>query len=250
MIRTYILKALVATSLYLASMGVAFSDERGDSIARSVDEAERAESSRIVMSMAIRQSEGGAPREFSVLSLENAEGDSLMEFIEPRTVRGMRILSRGNGSWVYFPSTGRVRKIGGASRSGSVQGVGGDFSYDDLGGGSWADEYGFVLTRETESAWELDGTRRSPGSAYDAVRVTVDRNTSLVTRCAFSLASEGGFYKVLTCDEFKDFGGRIRAGRMVMRNEKSGSSTEVLIREAEFGIAIDPASFDPARFQR
>jgi hypothetical protein len=68
-----------------------------------------------------------------------------MEFVEPRSIKGLKILSIGDDTWLFFPSTGRVQKIAGTSKEDSVQGVGGDFSYEDMGGGTFDENYNFTL---------------------------------------------------------------------------------------------------------
>lgn len=246
-----LIKGIFIGAVMLACIGSgAAADEAGNRIARLVDATEAVDSARMVMTMTIRQSDRAEPRIFRVLSLENAEGDSHVEFLEPRTVRGLRILSRGTGSWVFFPSTGRVRKLGGSARSGSVSGVGGDFSYSDLGAGSWASDYDFSLTGEDSGTWTLEGVRRSPESGYDAVRLRVDKSTNKFTSCLFSLSSEGGWYKELSCGDFKTLDGILVATRLVMRNLKTGSSTEVLVNEARFGQSLEDRLFDPGRFHQ
>ena len=228
----------------------AAADEKARQIIAKVDAAEKSSSSKLSFAMSIRPADGSAARNFSVLSFENADGDSLVEFTEPRTVRGMRILSKGKNSWVFFPSTGRTRKIGSSSRSGSVQGVGGDFSYDDLGGGSWEDEYEFTVISEGEKEWLLEGKRKSAAAAYDAVKLAVAKDSFMALRSEFSLDTEGGYYKVLEFSDFREWDGKLRAGRMVMKNLKKGSSTEILLKDARFGLALDGGLFDSIRFSQ
>lgn len=225
-------------------------DEKGQSIIRKVDATEISSSSKMLFSMAINPSDGSSARNFSVLSYENPDGNSLIEFTEPRTVRGLKILSKGSSSWVFFPSTGRIRKIGGASRSGSVQGVGGDFSYDDLGSGTWEADYDFSILSETGASWELEGKKKAPDATYDSVKVTVSKDTYRMTKSIFALASEGGYFKQLTLSDFKDYSGNTRASLMVMKNLKKESSTEIRLQEAQFNLKLDERLFDPARFQQ
>lgn len=243
-------KALSLAAAVIFSLALVGAEETALSIVRKVDANERNASSRMEFTMSIKPADGSEPRVFSLRALENADGDSMIEFSAPKTVRGMRILSREKNSWVFFPSTGRVRKIGGSSRSGSVQGIGGDFSYDDLGGGSWEEDYEFTLIGTSAATWELEGRRKTADAAYDAVRLTVDRSTFLVVKASFSLAKEGGFYKELVFSDFRDFESRRRAGKMVMKNVKKGSSTEVLLDKAEFDMPIEDRNFDPARFNQ
>lgn len=231
--------------------------ETAADIVRKLDELEASSGTRMELSMTVKPAGGGAERTFAVKSLARREADgsetSMIEFVEPRTVRGLRILSRGSDSWAFFPSTSRVRKIAGAARSGSVQGVGGDFSYDDLGGGTWAEDYAWVLAGETGAEWKLEGARAGKDSSYDAVRLTVDKGTGLARRAEFGLKAEGGYFKELAFEEFKDFGGRLKASRMTMSNPKKGTATVVAVREAAFDVDFSEAEsrlFDPSRFDK
>lgn len=219
-------------------------------IIRHVDANGKSASSKTEYEMKIKPSDGSATREFSLIAIENDKGDSLIEFSAPRTVRGLRILSKENSSWVYFPSTGRTRKISGSSRSGSVQGVGGDFSYDDLGGDPWETDYSFTLLSSDASSWTLRGARKSGDAAYDEVTLTVDKKLLLPTRAEFLSEKEGGHFKTLELSAFTDYAGRVRAGKMLMKNVKKGSSTEVNLLSATFDMPIDEGLFDPVRIGR
>lgn len=225
-------------------------DEKGQVIIRKVDATEISSSSKMLFSMSINPSDGSTARNFSVISFEDPDGNSLIEFTAPRTVRGLKILSKGSNSWVFFPSTGRIRKIGGASRSGSVQGVGGDFSYDDLGSGTWEADYDFSILSETDASWELEGKKKSPDATYDSVKVTVSKDTYRMTKSIFALDSEGGYFKQLTFSAFKDYNGNTRASLMEMENLKKGSSTEIRLQEAQFNLKLEERLFDPTRFQQ
>ncbi|HCM28797.1 MAG: hypothetical protein A2Z99_19955 [Treponema sp. GWB1_62_6] len=244
--------AIIAVLLSSLATGSVFADERAQAIVRRVDELDRSITARSSMEMSVRPADGGASRTFSVLSYDRsgAEEASLVEFVEPRSVRGLRILSKGSDSWVFFPSTGRVRKIAGSSRSGSVQGVGGDFSYDDLGGGAWADDYDFAIMREDAGHWELEGKKKSVDAAYDSVKLHVDKKRELPTLATFALEKESGYFKELSFSDFRDFGGKTRAAKMVMKNLKKNSSTVVILAEAAFDLPLEDRLFDPSRFDK
>ncbi len=241
---------VAASILMLALCAANLPAQTASDIIKRVDENGTTITARVTYSMSIQPSDGSAPREFSLTSSENDKGDSLVEFASPKTVRGMKILSVDGSSWVFFPSTGRTRKIAGSSRSGSVQGVGGDFSYDDLGGDPWAEGYSFTLQSSDAETWTLAGERASGDSAYDRVTLTVDKRLYLPSRIEFSLEKEGGFFKVLELSDFTDYSGRVRARSMTMKNVKKGSSTNVAIERAEFDVPLDGNLFDPVRFSR
>jgi len=242
----------LAALLVVFTTAAAAGDEKGQAIVRRIDELEKSKTTKSTMEMTVSPSDGSAPRTFSVLSYELDSDDQLshIEFVAPRSVRGLRILTKGSDSWVFFPSTGRVRKLAGSSRSGSVQGVGGDFSYDDLGGGAWADDYEFILLSENDSTWALEGQRKADDAAYDSVKLTVDKKLELPLSAEFAKAKEGGYYKELTFSGHRDFGGRIRAAEMIMKNLKKGSSTVVTLKEATYDLPLEEKLFDPSRFDK
>lgn len=239
-------KTNIAIIFAVLSLG-SFAEDAATIIAR-VDEKNKSMSSKMTMIMQIKPADGSAVREFSLDSRENADGDSFIEFIAPKTVKGMRILSRDDSSWVFFPSTGRVRKIGSSSRGGSVQGIGGDFSYDDLGGDDWSSDYTFTVLSESDVSWLLEGKRKTGDAAYDSVKLAIEKKTYRTLVGDFALDKEGGYFKKLELSEYRDFGAAERATKMVMTNEKKGSSTIVTIPSAEFGVTVEEKLFDPARF--
>lgn len=219
-------------------------------IIRTVDRHARSDSSELSFTMEIYVSEGSDPRVFTITSYENMEGHSLIEFTEPRTVQGMRILTRDNSSWVFFPSTGRVRKIASGSRSGSVQGVGGDFSYGDLANDSWDEAYSWTKLREDDAVWLLEGAKTDPDAAYDRVQLTINKSIERTVYARFALDSKGGFYKELELNNYRDFSGRLKAEKMVMRNTQKGSYTTVTLNGAHFDRKLPDSLFDPSRFGR
>lgn len=219
-------------------------------IIRMVDRYAQSDSSELSFTMEIFSSEGSNPRIFSITSYENREGHSLIEFTGPRTVQGMRILTRDNASWVFFPSTGRVRKIASGSRSGSAQGVGGDFSYGDLANDSWEESYAWTLQGEDTESWLLEGVQTDPDTVYDRVELTVNKTLERTVFARFALDSKGGYYKEMELKNYRDFAGRLRAGQMIMKNTQKGSYTTVTLTNAQFDRILAEALFDPSRFGR
>lgn len=245
-------KRILAATLILLTMGLGAQSAQGaesaESIIRRLDEKNSEVTSKMAMTMTVTPADGGAPREFSVTAFENTKGESMIEFTAPKTVKGMKILSRDSSSWVFFPSTGRVRKLGGSAKGGSVQGVGGDFSYDDLGSGSWNEDYTFSILEDASGHWILEGKRKNADAGYDAVRLTVEKKTYRMTSGEFALEKEGGYFKRLEVTDFRNFGTFERGTHLLMTNSKKGSSTLVRITAGDFGISIPESTFDPARF--
>lgn len=174
---------------------------------------------------------------------------SLMDFVSPKAIAGLRILTIDDDTWMYFPSTGRVRKIAGKSKGSSVQGVGGDFTYEDLGGGKLSDKYSFVIVGEDAKSWTLDGKPLSADSSYERIVMTIDKGMFLPVRIEY-YARKDGLLKVMTADEIKNMGGRATASAITMRNVKKGSKTVVKTLSVEYGAAVQDKLVNPTQFYK
>ncbi|OQX95478.1 hypothetical protein B6I21_05225 [candidate division KSB1 bacterium 4572_119] len=239
-----ILLVLVQLSVFLHA------EEDVLSIIRKVDEIGKTTTSVAKMSMlTFPYSEDNSNyRDMKVLAYGKGEDDSYMEFISPKSIKGLRILSREGDQWVYFPSTGRVRKIASKSKDKSVQGVGGDFSYEDLGGGSMEEKYTFKILSSDEDSWTLEGIPIKE-STYSKILVTINRDNYLTPKVEF-YTEKDGHKKDLISEEFKIISGRLMPTRMIMINLIKQSKTVVIIHEAEYDIPIDDKYFNPMRFYK
>jgi hypothetical protein len=78
----------------------------------------------------------GVRRQISQQILEGKDGDkSVVRFLSPAEIRGVSALIHEHprstdDSWLYLPSSRRVRRISGANRTASFQGT--EFTYEDL----------------------------------------------------------------------------------------------------------------------
>ncbi len=225
--------------------------EEALAVIRAVDAKQRSASSRqdMVMTTYPDMADEGNKREFSIRSYSKGEDDGYMEFLEPKSIKGLRILSKGDDNWVFFPSTGRTRKIAGKSKKDSVQGVGGDFSYEDIGSGSFESKYAFTILKSDSSSWTLEGAAKAADAVYSRIVATIDKSRSLPTKIEF-YTKEDGRFKELTMSDFKVLGGRDTPTRMTMVNLKKKSKTVVVVKAADYEVPIDEKYFNPSRFDK
>jgi hypothetical protein len=221
------------------------------SIIRRVDAKQHSDTSRqeIAMTVYPDMHDAGNKREFTVADYSRGDDDEFMEFVTPKTIKGLRILGKGDDNWVYFPSTGRTRKIAGKSKKDTVQGVGGDFSYEDMGGGTLEKKYEFRLVSEDAGTWVLEGIAKKPDSVYSKTVITVDKSNYLMKKIEY-YTEEDGHYKNLELADVKVMGGRETSTRMTMINLKKESKTVVVIRAAAYDIPVDDKYFNPSRFNK
>jgi len=219
-------------------------------IVRKIDEKAAVETSIGRMSMLIfpYMHDSDNYRDLKVISYGKGDDDSYMEFVSPRSIKGLRILSLEGDQWVYFPSTGRVRKIAAKSKKESVKGVGGDFSYEDLGGGTLEEKYSFKILEKNLDEWILEGTPKEE-SAYSKLILHVGPGDYIVRKTEF-YTDEEGHYKDLLSTDIKTISGRQIPTVMTMLNHHKESKTVVIIHEAQYDIEIDEKHFNPMRFYK
>lgn len=241
---------LAACWLFLAE--AVFAGETAEEIIRTVDEKAAVTTSRTELSMLIYPDAASTEhRVLKLLTYGRGDDESYMEFLEPASIKGLKLLSLGGDQWIYFASTGRRRKIATSARAKkqSVQGVGGDFSYEDIGGGRLENKYSFTILESGKREWALEGLPKEGDSVYTRIVVSVDKARYLARKIEY-YTEEEGHYKDLVMEDVKELGGRETATKMTMLNHDRGSKTVVLIHEAHYDLALEEKYFNPARFFR
>jgi hypothetical protein len=188
-------------------------------------------------------------RDMYIESYGRGEDESYMEFVSPRSIKGLRVQDLDGEVRVFFPSTGRVRRIASGQKSGSVGGVGGDFSYEDMGGGSLLEDYEFTMRREERDAYVIRGVPTNPESSYEHLVYYVEKERNVVTRVEY-YTPEDGHEKTMTADSFERIEGRLVATQITMENHRKHRKTVLRIHDARFDVALDDRYFNPNRFYR
>lgn len=238
------------TILLIMTIPVSFlAAGEAEALMERIDSKQKTDTSWTRMTMRIVPADGGTVREFRVESYGRGESDSYMVFLEPGSIRGLRILELGNDTRVYFPSTGRIRRITGDGKSGSAGGVGGDFSYEDIGSGSYVEDYRLSMDGEEAGTWIVRGIPADPDSSYTHLLFYVDKRNERVVRTEYFTAEEG-HKKSLLYDDYRTVQGVDMPFRMEMTNHLDRQKTIITIEEARYNMGIDEKYFNPNRFYR
>jgi hypothetical protein len=225
--------------------------ETAPDIIGKVDLAQAVGNSRIETLMRIYPSDRNEKdfREFRMIGYSKGSDASYIEFVEPRSIKGLRILSLGDDTWLFFPSTGRVRKIAGTSKGDSVQGVGGDFSYEDISGSSLASRYDFTLLTQDARTWTLEGKSRAEKPVYGRIVMQIGKSSYLPVKIDYYLADDT-HQKTLRFTDFKIMDGRETASSMTMVNHAKGSKTLVRTLSADYSAEVPERLLNPGQFHR
>ncbi|TVQ37620.1 MAG: outer membrane lipoprotein-sorting protein [Spirochaetaceae bacterium] len=244
--------AVLPAVLWLAPAVPASAQSRSaEQVMREVDAQRGPETARSRMTMRIynRLDADSHDREIRLLSYSRGVSDSLIEFVSPRSIAGLRVLDLDGAIRVFFPSTGRVRNIGGAGRRGSVGGVGGDFSYEDMGGSGFMNDYHqFRMQEETASRWVIAAVPRDADSQYSRLVFHVNRENFVPVRIDYF--ENGTQVKRLEASRVQKIEGRNVATHLVMFNMQEDSRTEIRMHDVEWDVPLSADLFHPNRFHR
>jgi hypothetical protein len=128
--------------------------------------------------------------------LEGSRGDkSLVRFLSPAEIRGVAALVHErpratDDSWLYLPSSRRVRRISGANRTASFQGT--EFTYEDLSS-LIIDKYRWKHLKDTSvrsdgksaRAFVLEARPTYADTGYSRLQVYVNQQNWRVERIEF-----------------------------------------------------------------
>jgi hypothetical protein len=234
----------------LAAM-TAVAEESALDIIRKVDEKQVVDTRKSETLMRTYPSDKNEKdfRELRVIGYGRGADDSYMELVEPKAIKGLKVLTLSDDTWLFFPSTGRVRKIAGKSKGESVQGVGGDFSYEDLGGGSLETKYDFTLLNEDSRSWTLEGAAKKKDPVYTKIVLQVAKENYLPMKIEY-FSKNDGHQKTLVLSDVKNLGGRETATVMTMTNHTKHSKTVVRTLKLEYSVPIADKLFNPTQFDK
>jgi len=231
-------------ALVLALPGVAHALTAAEVLAKA-DAIQKAETSHILMEQTITTT-SGKTRTFKIESW-SADGNdrSVMRFISPAPSAGIGMLSLEGGDvlWAYFPDSDDLRKIASSARKGSMEGS--DFSYEDMSGGTWEEDWTTteMVTEDLNgrSCHKLTATPKG-SSAYTKMVAWVDAET-FVTHQVHYFDKKDAHVKTLEMTGWMQDSGTWTPTEMVMHNLKRGSKTSIKMLEVAYGVEVDDSLF-------
>ncbi len=197
---------------------------------------------------------GGRENVSKLMSYSSGKGEkSLMEYMEPARIKGMKILMLNDGDdiWFYSPRTARVRKIAGHQKNQSINNS--DFSYEDMSAKDMREEYDIKLEGEERKngliCYKLTATPKKPGSSYSKTVNWIDKERFIPVEVHYF--DEGNtLWKKLTIEGAKKVGKYWSFEKIVMRNVIKGSKTVMEMNRTENDIELDPGMFSERYLSR
>jgi hypothetical protein len=259
MFRTRALALLTGAVLLLVAGRLAGADEKkGVDVATKIDKAARgyvgqefdielklisANGSSVVRKM------NGKMRE------DGADDKMLLTITFPLDQKGTRLLSWGHrGSdddqWLYLPSIKRVKRISATNRSGSF--LGSEFAYEDLvnpwDAGRYKHNYVADKTVASHDTWVCERTPKDKNSGYSKEIVWYDKKYMSALRIEY-YDRKGKLLKTADFKDYKKYGNKWYADRIVVVNRQTGKSSEMTWKKRSVNVSQSDDAFSPERIQ-
>ncbi len=244
------MKRLLFPPLLLWAVALSGQDLTGEAIIRKANETFNVETSHSIMEMMIITS-SGETRTFVYESWSKGEGEkNLIRYLEPRRVQGQATLMLNNADdiWMYFPRTGRVRKLATHAKKQNMEGS--DFSYEDLGSGdAFVDD--FTAERLEDESMEgydcytLELTRKAgAGVSYSKLKMWIIKENFLPVVIDYYDENDTNLrLKRLVQSNIQTIDGIVTPMEVVMHNLIDNTQTEMKIRSIEYDISLSDQMF-------
>ena len=209
------------------------------------DALQQADTSHMLMEQTITTT-SGATRTFRIESWSTDGNDkSVMRFLSPAPSAGIGMLSLDGGDniWAYFPDSDDLRKIASSARKGSMEGS--DFSYEDMSGGNWSEDWQATTLVEEDldehPCYRVTATPQG-SSSYTHMEIWVDRESFLTYQVWFFDKKER-HGKTLSLSDWQQIDGVWTPQQMTMKNLLRGSQTSIHTLQVAYGVELEPRLF-------
>lgn len=218
-------------------------DLTGEEILKK-EEENRADSEITISEMTIVH-KSGAKRVRKIKAWMKGDDYTLVKFLSPANVKGTGFLSVKDDDWLYLPALGKVRRIATKEKGGSF--MGSDFSYDDVGSGSFVEDYNAKLLGieeyERHDCYVLELLPKNPKDvSYSKLKRWVDKKNFYSVKTEY-YDKHGDLLKIMYPSEFEKIEELWMAKRMEMRNVQKGSKTIIVVKEVQLNPEIPDQMF-------
>lgn len=174
----------------------------------------------------------------------------MAKFTAPPTVRGVGLLAKGDdGTFLYLPEFGRVRRIVGRSRGDSFFGT--DFTNDDMARVRYADRFAATLQAETAERWTLRLAPKTPDDEpWHHVILVVRRSDHVITQAEFHDADTGGASRRIEAGDIRLHGTQAVAHKIQAFDLKSGRKTVAVLEDVKIDTGLEDGFFTKRHLKR
>ena len=222
----------------------------GDEILKKI-ERNRPNSEISVSEMTIIH-KSGAKRVRKIKAWAKGDDYILVRFLSPANVKGTGFLSVKDDDWLYLPALKKIRRIATKEKGGSF--MGSDFSYDDIGGGSWVEDYNAKLLGtekyEGHNCYVLELIPKKPKDiSHSKLKIWVDKENFYSVKTEY-YDKHGDLLKIMHSSEFEKIKGLWITKRLEMQNVQKGSKTIIVLKEVQVNLKIPDRMFTTRQLEK
>jgi Outer membrane lipoprotein-sorting protein len=254
--------ALSGLSSSLMATADVSASQKGYAIAAESDRSDRGfRDSEVKMTMIMRTGAGDeSVRELLQRTLEQENEDigdrSLIIFDKPADIDGTALLSHAkiieaDDQWLYLPAFKRVKRISSVNKDGAF--VGSEFSYEDFTALE-LNKFSYIFLRDEQCGEQLCAlVERLPKyahSGYSKQIAWIDYENKQPRKVEF-YDRRGDLLKTLSLEDYRQYEGKYwRAHKLVMVNEKTKKSTDLLFSDFRFQNGFAAKDFEKGVLNR
>jgi len=208
--------------------------------------------SKITISEMTIVHKSGAKRVREIKAWMKGDNSTLVRFLSPANVRGTGFLSVKDDDWLYLPALRKVRRIATKEKGGSF--MGSDFSYDDVGGYSWEEDFHSKLLGTEpygeRDCYVLELVPKNPEDiSHSKLKKWIDKGNFYTVKTEY-YDKHGDLVKIMYLSEFEKIEGLWIAKRMEMRSVQKGSKTIIVTKETEVNPEIPGRMFTTRQLEK
>ncbi len=184
----------------------------------------------------------------------DGDGDmSLMEFLNPKDVKGTKMLTHSHkgdddDQWLFLPTIKRVKRISSSNKSSSF--MGSEFSYEDLGSQE-VEKYNFKWLADMKTkkgglgGWKIERIPKA-NSGYSKMIMTISAKYMNPIKVEY-YDRKGELLKVAAFSDFKGYkvGGKTlwRANKIHMKNVQTKKESTMDWKKRKLGASLSSRDF-------
>jgi len=195
----------------------------------------------------------GSKRVRTIKAWMKGDDYTLVRFLSPAEVEGTGFLSVKDDDWLYLPALRKVRRIATKEEKGGSF-MGSDFSIEDVGGGSWVEDYNAKLLGtekyEGRDCYVLGLLPKKPEDiSYSKLKRWVDKEHFYSVKTEY-YDKHGDQLKIMYPSEFEKREGLWITKRIEMRNVQKGSMTIIVMKEIQVNPEIPDSMFTTRELEK
>ncbi|APT73999.1 membrane protein [Thermosipho melanesiensis] len=191
-------------------------------------------------------------KEFEIYMYKKSEDVvyAIIRFNKPKSDKNLTLLVKGaDNIYLYMPAFRTTKRISGAAKNDRF--AGSDFTYKDIELVYKVSDknYEAELTKEDENYYYLHITHNDSELDFKELNMKVDKKLKIPVYIEF-FNWQGEKYKSITFEKIENVKGYNVPKKIVAKNLKENTVTEIVMKEVEFDIGIPERFFSPVTISK